>query len=315
MRFVIYGAGAVGGVIGGRLVQYGQDVVLIGRANQYAAIRECGLRIESPGGTTTVDVRIVEHPQHIRWTPDDVVLLTVKTQDTSAALDALYSVAPEAPVVCVQNGVENERIALRWFRQVYGICVMCPATYLTPGVVHAGASPTTGILDLGCYPSGVDERCTAIASALQTATFISQPRPDIMRWKYTKLLMNLSNSVGAICGPEARAGALPTMARQEGVACLEAAGIDYVTEKEDAERRGDIFKPAEGSPRGISGEALHGRASSVKPPALSRDTSMEKSRCWAAFMAYRLRSMICFNGSQLRWHGKGSLPGPCRWRR
>ena len=60
MRFVIYGAGAVGGVIGGRLSEHGHDVVLIGRGRQLAAVREHGLRVESPGGSTTVQLPIVE---------------------------------------------------------------------------------------------------------------------------------------------------------------------------------------------------------------------------------------------------------------
>ena len=114
MRFVIYGAGAVGGVIGGRLWEHGHDVVLIGRGKQLAAIREHGLRVESPGGSTTYHLPIAEAPSQLVWSADDVVLLTMKTQDTSDALRDLAASAPsDVPVVCTQNGVENERLALR----------------------------------------------------------------------------------------------------------------------------------------------------------------------------------------------------------
>jgi 2-dehydropantoate 2-reductase len=243
MRFVIYGAGAVGGVIGGRLNEHGHDVVLIGRGRQVAAVREHGLRVESPGGNTTLHLPIVEHPSEIVWSADDVVLLTMKTQDTSDALrDLAASAPPGVPVVCTQNGVENERLASRCFEHVYGICVMCPAGYLTPGVVQAWSSPVSGLLDIGRYPTGIDETANRIASALSTSTFQSEARSDIMRWKYGKLLMNLGNAIEALSGSPARSGQLPALARQEGEACLRAAGIDFVSESEDKSRRGALLR-------------------------------------------------------------------------
>ena len=61
------------------------------------------------------------------------------------------------PSVCLQNGVENERLALRRFANVYGGMVIVPATYLSPGTVSVGASPTVGLCDVGAYPNGADE--------------------------------------------------------------------------------------------------------------------------------------------------------------
>ena len=40
----------------------------------------------------------------------------------------------------------------------------------------------------------------ALAAALRAAHIESEPRPDIMRWKYRKLLNNLGNAVQALCG-------------------------------------------------------------------------------------------------------------------
>ena len=107
----------------------------------------------------------------------------------------------------MQNGVENERRVLRHFPNTYGMCVMCPATQLRPGVVQVHSAPVSGLLDLGRFPSGIDDRGQAIADAIATTTFQSVARPDIMRWKYRKLLMNLANAVEALCGPEGRFGA------------------------------------------------------------------------------------------------------------
>ena len=53
--------------------------------------------------------------------------------------------------------VENERAALRFFPNVYGVCVMCPAVHLEPGVVQAYSTPVPGILHLGRFPSGADD--------------------------------------------------------------------------------------------------------------------------------------------------------------
>src|SRR5262245_34043383 len=119
MRFIVFGAGAVGGVVGGRLAQHGHEVILIARRPQCEAIREHGLRIETSGGSSVIHVPTVEHPSEIRWNPDDIVLLTVKTQDAARALEDLAAAEANVSVVCMQNGVENERIALRRFADVY----------------------------------------------------------------------------------------------------------------------------------------------------------------------------------------------------
>jgi len=133
---------------------------------------------------------------------------------------------------------------------------MCPAGYLTPGIVQAWTYPVSGLLDIGRYPAGSDETAKAIAAALSTSTFQSEVRPDIMRWKYGKLLMNLGNAIEALCGIPARSGPIPAMARQEGVACLHAAGIDFVPESEDKARRGHLLRIAS-----IAGQTRQGGSS------------------------------------------------------
>jgi 2-dehydropantoate 2-reductase len=246
MWFVIYGAGAVGGAIGGRLAQHGHDVVLIARGAHAAALRSDGLRLASPDETVVVRARVAEHPGEVGLTGDDVVVLAMKSQDTESAVRDLVATAPAAvTVVCAQNGVANERMALRHFEHVVAMCVMLPAAHLEPGAVEVASAPTTGLLDVGCYPSGRDQGVERIASALTSATFESVPRDDVMRWKHTKLLMNLANAVEAATG-DARtddaAADLVRRAREEGVAAYRAAGIDFASSEEDAARRGDKLR-------------------------------------------------------------------------
>ena len=244
MRFVVYGAGAIGGVVGGRLAQHGHEVVLIARGDHHDAIRDEGLRLVVPDEEpVTLTVPVVSHPAGIDFRDDDVVLLAMKSQHTGKALSALAATAPASvAVVAVQNGVANEPAALRLFQDVYGVCVVCPALHLEPGVVEAHAAPVTGILDIGRYPGGVDARAEAVAAAFRSATFESVARADIMRWKYAKLLNNLGNAVDALCGPDPDARPLQRRAWEEGAECLAAAGIDAVTPEEDAARRGDGFQ-------------------------------------------------------------------------
>ena len=234
MRIVVYGAGAVGGVIAGRLFEHGHDVVAIARGAHYEAMRADGLQLVDPDRRATLAIPIVDDPAAIEWRADDVVLVTTKTQDSTGAFDALAAAAgTHLPVVCVQNGVENERIALRCFEHVYAICVMLPAEHLEPGVVAASSAPVSGLLDIGRYPTGVDATAEAVASALAGATFESIARPDVMRWKYRKLIMNLANAVEALCAPGDDAIELGRLARREGSAVLQAAGIDVASIDED----------------------------------------------------------------------------------
>ncbi|TDE00037.1 ketopantoate reductase family protein [Jiangella asiatica] len=250
MAFVIYGAGAIGGVLGARLFTAGFDVRLIARGEHLSAVRDHGLRLESPEGTTTLPVTVASSPAEAGIGTEDVVVLAMKSQDTADALAALRAVAgPGTPVVCAQNGVVNERLALRLFENVYGVCVMFPASHLRPGVVQSRSAPVPGILDLGRYPGGVDDTAREVAAAFTKAGFVSEPRADIMRWKHRKLIMNLGNAVGALCGPgDDDAPRVSELVRAEGEAVLAATGVDVVSEEEDEARRAGIlrFPPFEG---------------------------------------------------------------------
>ena len=248
MRFVVIGAGAIGGVVGGRLFEHGHDVVLVARGAHHDAIRDRGLTVQCPTGEVTLAVPVVDHVGRLELGADDVVLLAVKSQDTAGVVAALDPIAPPGlPVVSLQNGLENERVLLRHFDPVYGVCVMFPATHVEPGVVQANSTPVEGLLDLGLYPDGEasdgpDPTAVAIAQAFRSAGFVSEVRPDIVRWKAAKLLLNLANAVDAVCGLEGAGGELFVRAQDEGRRCLAAAGIDHVSEEEDAERRGDLIQ-------------------------------------------------------------------------
>lgn len=271
---MIYGPGAVGGTIGGRLAQHGHDVALIARGAHGEAIGRDGLRLRTPDGDHVVRLPVVDRPGALSLGAGDVVVLAMKTQHTEAALDELAAAAPaDLPVVCAQNGVENERLALRRFANVHAMCVMLPGTHLEPGVVVAHGAPRSGILDLGRYPSGVDDVDGELAAALDGAGFSSRADAAIMRRKYAKLLMNLGNALEAACGAAARTSELGARARREALTCYSAADIDAASQEEDAERRGDLvaIAPVEGEARGggSSWQSLARGAGSVEADHLN----------------------------------------------
>jgi 2-dehydropantoate 2-reductase len=203
-------------------------VALVARGEHLRAITDRGLTLETPDDAAVLRIPAVEHPQEIDWTGDETVVLAVKTQDTAAALESLSAAAPpEVAVVCAQNGVENERLALRRFEQVYGAAVVLPAAFLEPGVVQAYGTRLTGVLDVGRYPHGIDERARAIAGALAASRFASEPRADVMRLKYAKLVVNLGNAPQAICEPGPARDQLIALATEEGQSVLAAAGIEF----------------------------------------------------------------------------------------
>jgi len=252
LHYIIYGAGGIGGTIGGRLHQAGFQTTLIARGDHGRELQRNGLRLVGPDGAASLDVRTVTHPGEISFDDKAVVLLCMKSQQTQAALDDLAIVAPaHVAVACVQNGVANERLALRYFENVYATLVNLPALYLTPGEVVTYARGAGGILDTGCYPQGVDDRATQMTADLTEAGFSARPEREVMRFKYAKLLMNLFNVLQAGLTDPQNIGSLRRQIRDEALACFRAAGIDCANADEVRERQRDTYEAVEvpGHPR------------------------------------------------------------------
>ena len=241
MRYIIYGAGGIGGGIGADLHRHGHNVVLIARGAQLEAVQANGLTLTTPEGSETYPITAVAHPSELTFGDNDVVILTMKSQDTRGALEDLAAVTSDVPIFCAQNGVANERMALRRFPRVYGTVVNMPATYLEPGVVVVHATPNLGVLDSGRYPEGIDEISARVAGDLNAGGFLAEPDAQVMRRKYSKLLTNLGNATAVVCGPDEHARELLQALMAEAVACYEAADIDWMPPPELETRRGEAI--------------------------------------------------------------------------
>jgi 2-dehydropantoate 2-reductase len=254
IRYVIYGAGGIGGTIGARLHLAGFDTALIARGAHFKAIAKDGLRFVSPTMDEYLPIPCFDHPAGAAIGPDDAVILCMKGQHTEGALRDLYAATGgRARVICCQNGVENERLALRRFPHTYGMVVWLPAEHLEPGVVVNFAEGTAGGLDTGCYPAGTDDFIARVAAALEQAGFSAKPDAAIMLHKYEKLPANLNNAVNAATGAGSRK--IAAKLRAEALACYAAAGIACATVEETRERRQGI----NGAP--VPGHDRHGGSS------------------------------------------------------
>jgi 2-dehydropantoate 2-reductase len=232
MRYIVYGAGAVGSLIGGYLARVGTSVVLVGRPAHAARIQAAGLTIKNKFGTETIAVEAVESLGAVQPGADDVVFLCVKSQATADALADLQAhFSTRVPLFCWQNGIRNEPLAARTFADTYGGLVFLGVRYLEPGhIIHTAGR----MLVVGRYPEGADDRAASVAEDLEAAGFRVSVFESIVAVKWSKLVLNTSNALYALLGlPMVEACNLPEVQHfvadlwDEGLDVLDRGGIDY----------------------------------------------------------------------------------------
>lgn len=219
MRICIYGAGAIGGLLGTKLSLAGEDVTLIGRGPHLEAMQEKGLRLLSGGEGLLAHPRCTTDPANAG--PQDCVIITLKAHSTPRIVDLMQPLLePQTTVVTAVNGVpwwyfhelegpwRNTRLESvdpggRQWRLIgpdraIG-CVVYPACeVIEPGVVHhiEGDRFTLG------EPSGKKtERISRLSRALAQAGFKAPVRQHIRNEIWIKLWGNLCfNPISALTG-------------------------------------------------------------------------------------------------------------------
>jgi 2-dehydropantoate 2-reductase len=180
VRYVVVGAGAIGGTIGARLARDGHDILLCDADDEHvAAVNADGLAIEGPVEEFTVRVPAVGAGE----LPDGLgaVLLAVKAQHTEAALDAIEPrLAPDGFVVSLQNGVNEPAIAARVGEErTVGAFVNFGADWLAPGRIFVGGQ---GALYVGELDGRASERVEALVRDLPDA----KPTSNILGYLWAK---------------------------------------------------------------------------------------------------------------------------------
>lgn len=210
MKICIYGAGAVGGHIAGRLAGSQAEVALIARGGQLAAIREHGLRVE------TADGALVSHPVATDRTgelePQDIVIVAVKAPSLPTVVKDIGSLLhKDSLVLFVMNGIpwwyfqshggalEGTRLrrldpeSALWdsigAERTVGAVAYTACSVIAPGVIRA-ANPVNRLI-IGRPDGQADARLDALASLLNPSGLDVTVTPKIRDAVWAKLLMNL----------------------------------------------------------------------------------------------------------------------------
>ena len=264
MRICVFGAGAIGSLIGARLAASGADVSLIARGAHLDAIRERGLVLLEGEKTVTVRPRATDDPAELG--PQDHVIVALKASSVPEAVDAMAPLlAAQTSIVTAQNGIPW------WFfhafpgsfagRRIESVdpggriwaalgperaigCVVYPSCeVIEPGVVrHLGGER----LMVGEPDGSVTPRVEEIAAALHAAGFRAPVRRRIRDDIWLKLWGNVSfNPVSALTmatvgeiGAHAPSLAVVRAMMEEAAAVARALGARFPVDGRDSHRVG-----------------------------------------------------------------------------
>jgi len=197
LNILVFGAGAIGGYIGGSLLLRGHQVVFLEREHNAPALRERGLRltvgenIQSISGLNVVS----SINEALAGSPFDVALFALKSYDTAAALKPLKPYLDHLPpFLCLQNGVDNESALA---------AVLGKGRVIAGTVTTAIGKPNIGEILLqrkrGIGISGQHPLSQRLAKALEEADLNPRLYRNAAEMKWSKLLTNLlSNASCAI---------------------------------------------------------------------------------------------------------------------
>ena len=169
MKTAFIGIGGLGGYFGGRLAKAGNDVVFIARGATLEALRQNGLRVESPLGDFALPkVQATGDPASVGRV--DVVFVTTKAWQVSEAAQQIRSmVGPETVVVPFQNGVEayDQLTAILGPEHVLGGMCHVIAMVIAPGVIRHGG--LTALITIGEWNNAQTPRLERLVECLRAA--------------------------------------------------------------------------------------------------------------------------------------------------
>ena len=186
MRFLIVGAGALGGYFGGRLLDAGQDVTFLVRQRRLAELDRDGLVIRSRFG----DLSIPNPARVLRADlagPFDVIVVACKAYDLADTMESFApAVGPETMILPLLNGMRHlDLLEARFGGQhvLGGVCLISAALDAQHRIVHFN--------DVHSWVFGerageVSERVKALARACSGAGFDARASADIIQEMWEK---------------------------------------------------------------------------------------------------------------------------------
>jgi len=200
MRIAVFGAGGIGGYLGARLAQAGDEVVLIARGPHLTAIQTHGLLVESPTGDFHMTPSIAtDRPEDVGVV--DVVLLGVKAWDVRAAAEAIRPmVGATTGVLTLQNGVEAPAEVAEVLGKDH---VMVGVAVLRSLIAAPGRLRHVGGVDPNLTMGEMDNRSSArvehIRTALEKVQVTVHVPENIQAWLWGKFVGAVAiGGVGAV---------------------------------------------------------------------------------------------------------------------
>ena len=198
MRFIVIGAGGVGGCFGGELARAGHEVTMFARGDHLDALRKKGLTVRAPDEEFTVPVNATNDTD--AFPEADVALISVKSYSLRDVIPAARKAAERgATILPFLNGVTaaDELIAGGVpAAAVLGGIARISATRVSPGIV--GRLSGFQSMVVGELAGGLSERTTAIADVFRGA-HIAGRATDIMQVELWQKFVFIT-AMAAVCG-------------------------------------------------------------------------------------------------------------------
>jgi 2-dehydropantoate 2-reductase len=199
MRYLVFGTGAVGGFVGGRLALAGNPVTFLARPRVARVLGQGGLRLTGDGVSGWLERPRVftSLAEALHASSPDALLLAVKAYDCQPAAQAIASAIDHPPpVVCLLNGIGNEATLAQTLGEdpVIAASLTTAVQMVEPGVLRVERQRGLG---LAAGHSLIPRLYAEMAAAGLRPRLFSDP--DRMKW--SKLLTNIvANATSAILG-------------------------------------------------------------------------------------------------------------------
>ena len=210
-RICVFGAGAIGGYVGGRLAMKGEaDVSLVARGAHLAAMQDNGLTLKQGGETHVVHPKVTDDPRQLGQ--QDFIILTLKAHGIAGVMDQMMPlIGKDTAILFAQNGIpwwyfhgiggplEGTRLesvdpgGVIWDRigpeRALGTVVWQAAEIEAPGVIAHNYGDRMPVGE----PTGEKtERVQLLGRLLTSAGVKSQVKPNLRNEIWLKLWGNLS---------------------------------------------------------------------------------------------------------------------------
>jgi 2-dehydropantoate 2-reductase len=216
MKVCVYGVGAIGGHLLGRLAKGGAEVSAISRGATLAALQANGIKVKTPRGEIAGRVQATDDPKTLGV--QDAVVVAVKAPALPSIADGLAAlIGPQTSVAFVMNGIpwwylhrhggpldgkrlsridpDDALLKTVGVERAIGGVIYGGCDAVAPGVVHVEAPQTR--LILGHPDDRKSPSIDALAAVLRADDFSVEASTDIRRDVWAKLQVNISSGLFA----------------------------------------------------------------------------------------------------------------------